>query len=86
MSINANTADITIYSTPRCVQCTATQRTLDKLGVPYTVVDLSQDDESRSAVAALGYTQAPVVIHGDTHWSGFRPDLLQASAKRLLAA
>jgi len=23
---------------------------------------------------ALGYLQAPVVVAGDDHWSGFRPD------------
>jgi glutaredoxin-like protein NrdH len=27
---------------------------------------------------ALGYLQAPVVIAGDEHWAGFRPDRIKA--------
>lgn len=74
---------LTVYSAPSCVQCKATTRTLDKLGVTYDVVDISVDETSRETVKALGYTQAPVVIHGDDHWSGFRPDLLKTSAQKL---
>ena len=29
---------------------------------------------------SLGYLQAPVVVAGDTHWSGFRPDRIKALA------
>ena len=34
------------------------------------------DDEAMKQVVALGYRQAPVVVAGDTHWAGFRPDLI----------
>jgi glutaredoxin-like protein NrdH len=27
---------------------------------------------------ALGYLQAPVVVAGTEHWSGFRPDRIRA--------
>ena len=27
---------------------------------------------------ALGYLQAPVVVAGNDHWSGFRPDRIKA--------
>ena len=27
---------------------------------------------------ALGYLQAPVVVAGNVHWSGFRPDRIKA--------
>ena len=27
---------------------------------------------------ALGYLQAPVVVAGNEHWSGFRPDRIKA--------
>jgi len=37
-------------------------------------VDISADDQARDYVMALGYLQAPVVMAGDDHWSGFRPD------------
>ena len=29
---------------------------------------------------ALGYLQAPVVVAGGEHWSGFRPDRIKALA------
>lgn len=65
---------VTVYSTPSCVQCTATYRALDRQGIAYEVVDLSQDAAAMEKVKALGYAQAPVVMVGDDHWSGFRPD------------
>ena len=41
-------------------------------GVEFDTIDLSQDAAAMDMVKSLGYTQAPVVIAGDTHWSGFR--------------
>ena len=67
---------ITVYSKPACVQCTATTRALDAKGLPYAVIDLTQDSVAMAHVAALGYRQAPVVIAGEAHWSGFRPDMI----------
>lgn len=67
---------ITVYSKPACVQCTATTRALDAKGIGYQLVDLTTDDEAMKQVVALGYRQAPVIVAGDTHWAGFRPDLI----------
>ena len=36
--------------------------------------------EARDYVMALGYLQAPVVVAGNEHWSGFRPDRIKALA------
>jgi len=69
---------VTVYTKPACVQCNATYKALDKLGVEYDVVDISLDAEARDYVMALGYLQAPVVVAGDDHWSGFRPDRIKA--------
>ena len=69
---------ITVYSKPACVQCTATYRALDRLGVDYDIVDISQDTEALDRVRSLGYMQAPVVIAGERHWAGFRPDMISA--------
>ncbi|ROS78459.1 glutaredoxin-like protein NrdH [Cellulomonas sp. PhB143] len=74
--------NVTVYSKPACVQCDATYRALDKKGVDYTVVDISQDAEALELVRGLGYLQAPVVVADDTHWSGFRPDQISALAAR----
>ncbi|SLM87684.1 glutaredoxin-like protein NrdH [Brachybacterium nesterenkovii] len=70
--------DITVYSKPLCVQCDATKRALNKAGVAYDVVDVTEDAEALAKVKALGYMQAPVVITGDDHWAGFRPDKIKA--------
>ncbi|MFD4294562.1 glutaredoxin-like protein NrdH [Rhodococcus sp. NPDC058505] len=69
---------ITVYTKPACVQCNATYRALDKAGVEYSVIDISEDAEARDYVMALGYLQAPVVVAGDDHWSGFRPDRIKS--------
>lgn len=70
---------ITVYTKPACVQCNATHRALDKAGVEYEVVDISENPEARDFVMALGYLQAPVVVAGDdVHWSGFRPDRIKS--------
>ncbi len=37
-------------------------------------------------VRGLGYLQAPVVIAGDEHWSGFRPDQINALAAKVSAS
>lgn len=67
---------ITVYSKPACVQCTATTRALDAKGISYDVIDLTEDDSALTHVTELGYRQAPVVVAGSDHWSGFRPDMI----------
>lgn len=76
---------ITVYSRPACVQCDATYRMLDRLGLDYTTVDVEQDAEALAYVRSLGYLAAPVVVAGDQHWSGYRPDELKALAARINA-
>ncbi|MDN3483443.1 glutaredoxin-like protein NrdH [Arthrobacter sp. APC 3897] len=65
---------VTVYTKPSCVQCNATYRALDKKGITYQIVDMSQDAEALERVRALGYMQAPVVVTDQDSWSGFRPD------------
>jgi glutaredoxin-like protein NrdH len=77
---------ITVYTKPACVQCNATYKALDKQGISYDVVDISLDSQARDYVMALGYLQAPVVVAGSEHWSGFRPDRITALATGAAAA
>lgn len=73
--------EITVFTTPSCVQCGATKRLMDSLGIEYTTVDLTQDPESLARVKSLGYGQAPVVFAGnEDHWSGFQPEKIRAYA------
>lgn len=67
---------ITIYSKPACVQCTATTRALSARGLSFEVIDLTRDDAAVELVQTLGYRQAPVVVAGEHHWAGFRPDMI----------
>lgn len=69
-------AGIIVYSKPACVQCTATTRALDARNLQYSIVDLTTDAAALERVTALGYRQAPVVIAGNDHWAGFRPDMI----------
>ena len=66
---------ITVYTKPSCVQCAATFRALDKAGISYETIDVTQNADAREYVMSLGYLAMPVVHLSPTqHWSGFRPD------------
>jgi len=67
---------ITVYSTPNCMQCHMTYKALDTAGLPYAVVDVTEDPAAYEYVTQdLGYSAAPIVVVSEhDHWSGFRPD------------
>ncbi|AJJ11658.1 glutaredoxin-like NrdH family protein [Yersinia rohdei] len=76
---------IIIYSKPDCVQCNATYRALDRQGIAYQVIDLTLDEAALNHVKTLGYQQVPVIIAGEDHWSGFRPDKINALVQAVSA-
>lgn len=49
----------------------------------YNVIDLSESPDDLSKVKELGYLSAPVVVAGNKHWYGFRPDLLKEATTPL---
>lgn len=69
---------IVFYTMPDCVQCDATKKHLDIDNINYSTVDISSSKEAYELVSSLGYKQAPVVVAGDVHWSGFRPDMIKS--------
>ena len=71
---------VTVYSKPSCVQCDATYRALDRKGIIYDVVDVTTEPAALDTVRSLGYQQAPVVVAGSDHWSGYRPDKIAGLA------
>lgn len=75
-------ATVTVYSKPNCQQCKMSYLLLDRLGVSYSIVDISENPDALLYVTEeLGYSQAPVVVdeHNEqNHWSGFRPDKINA--------
>lgn len=71
---------VTVYTKPRCKQCDLTKDVLESKGITFEVEDL-REEGNLAAAKALGYMQAPVVVAGDKHWSGFRPDLIDELVK-----
>ncbi len=65
---------VTLYGKPNCVQCSATERALKNAGIDFDKIDVTQDEAAYDYVVGLGYQQAPVVVAGEKHWSGFRPE------------
>ncbi|MGO2633378.1 MAG: glutaredoxin-like protein NrdH [Galactobacter sp.] len=76
---------VTVYTKPSCVQCNATYRALDRKGIEYKKVDISQDAAALERIRDLGYMQAPVVITESDSWSGFRPDKIEEIAATTVA-
>ena len=50
-----------VYSQPGCMPCLAVIRALTRLGVPHTVVDVTQDSTALDTVRGYGFTSTPVV-------------------------
>lgn len=69
---------VTLYAKPNCAQCDATCRSLEKHHLVYEKVDVTTNDAAREQLLTMGYLSAPVVVAGEQHWSGFRPDRIGA--------
>ena len=87
---------LSVYTKNNCVQCEATEKTLEKQslvkGLDYTTIDLEKNPDALAYVKKLGYNQAPVVVYkGDSldeqgsqeSWAGFRPDIIKKVAARI---
>ena len=74
-------AEVTIYSTPDCPGCYATKLALNKAGVQYDDVDLSERPDLVETFKAQGLLSAPIVETKDgDRWTGYRPDQLKKHA------
>lgn len=69
-----------VYTKPACVQCDMTKRYMDKNGIEYTTVDITQDQEAFDMLIEMGFKAAPVVISGDLAWAGFQPEKINLLA------
>lgn len=67
---------ITIYTRNDCVQCHATKRAMESRGVAFEMVNVDVVPDAAETLRAKGFRQLPVVIAGETSWSGFRPDMI----------
>jgi glutaredoxin-like protein NrdH len=70
----------TVYTKPACVQCDMTKRYLDKAGVLYDTVDITEDSNALEMILGMGFQSAPVVMSDAGNWAGFQPDKLNMLA------
>jgi glutaredoxin-like protein NrdH len=52
-----------------------TKRLMDKMGIQYDTINISENADALNKLIELGYRAAPVVMtdSGDS-WAGFQPD------------
>lgn len=77
---------IIIYTRNDCVQCHATKRAMESRGLAFEMVNLDVEPDEIETLRAQGYRQLPVVIAGETSWSGFRPDMINRLSAVPIAA
>ena len=70
----------TVYTKPACVQCDMTKRYLDKAGVAYETVDITENPDALDMILNMGFSSAPVVMSPEGSWAGFQPDKLSQLA------
>jgi glutaredoxin-like protein NrdH len=70
----------TVYTKPSCVQCDMTKKMLDKIGVDYNTVDITEDSAAMEMVLGMGFKSAPIVITDTDSWAGFNPDKINSLA------
>ena len=78
MNPTPDTPTLTIYTTPNCPSCRLTRDTLDRAGIAYTLVDLSQRPDLVEQMRSEGLLQAPILDDGTSRSAGFRPDRIRA--------
>ena len=68
---------VIVYSKPGCMPCKFTKDYLTKNGIDYSELSIY---DYLDYVQELGYSQAPVVVTDNDHWSGFNDTKLKKLA------
>lgn len=71
---------ITVYSAPGCAQCVGVKKSIERMGLAYKEIDIRIDSDAEQYVRGLGYQSLPVVVAGNLHFAGFRPDKIRQLA------
>lgn len=73
--------EITVYTKQNCPACTATKKALDRAGLDYEAIDVTNNAIRQQALRECGFRSMPVVevVDGEDYrsWGGFRPDLIK---------
>lgn len=68
---------LTIFSTPGCVQCNASERHAKAKNIPYQKIDVTEFPDARELVMdGWGYKKAPVLYFQGKHVLGFDVEFL----------
>lgn len=67
---------VTVYSKPNCMQCNFTKKWLKERNVPYTELNVKEDEDVLSKIKEMGYQAVPVIVTESENWYGFQPDKL----------
>ena len=75
--------NIVVYTKNGCPQCDMTKRVLEGEGIPFTAINVEENEEAmRYVKEELGLSSMPVVVvEGQEPFTGFRPDKLQELKK-----
>lgn len=74
---------VTVWTNPNCVQCDATKKQFDKLGIKYEEQSLVDNPVALDLFKTQGFTSAPIVTTDTKTWSGFRLDKIKSLANYL---
>lgn len=73
--------EITIYTKRNCPACEATKKAMDRAGLDYEVIDVSDNLARQQTLRECGFRQMPVVEVSDGEdyrsWEGFRQNLIK---------
>jgi glutaredoxin-like protein NrdH len=53
---------------------------MNKYEIAFKEIKLQEAPGALEKIKGMGYASAPVVMAGESHWSGFRPDKIQSLA------
>ena len=75
---------VRVFSQPGCMPCKATIRKFERVGVAFTLVDITSDPAAVDELKARSFASTPAVIATvggkEYAWSGHRPDDIEALA------
>lgn len=65
---------VIIYTTPFCAPCTQTKKYLTHIGVDYTAIDISENDELRKDIFEKAHAvTVPIIQKGKSYVVGYKP-------------
>lgn len=77
--------EVIVWTKPSCVQCTATKKDLERKGVAFREVDITDHPEAIDALRDANRLAMPAVQFRDEMWGGFQPDKIKEVAARIAA-